>query len=128
MFLSGRFAAATASLLLAGALFLPSTTETKAAGATAISSDTAELAVVRADEPPRPHGTSGTVWPLRNSWNRATEDLYSAWIEKLFDAPLDAEPSWKAWHEVLRDKSRNLLFNYLGTGEDNVTMNLRPDC
>ena len=25
-------------------------------------------------------------------------------------------------------KSRNLLFNYLGLGEDNVTMNLRPDC
>src|SRR5436190_298492 len=48
MFLSGRFAAATASLLLAGALFLPSTTETKAAGATAISSDTAELAVLAA--------------------------------------------------------------------------------
>jgi hypothetical protein len=212
MFLSGRFAAATASLLLAGALFVPATTETKAAGATATSSDTADLAVlaaplvpwkgaplrvlfatekpfngelaliapdgsvaaksherhggppyfwiaevpspaagtwraaltcvdatvacstmtreivVRPDEPPRPHAASGTVWPLRNSWNRATEDLYSAWIEKLFDAPLDTEPSWKAWHEVLRDKSRNLLFNYLGLGEDNVTMNLRPDC
>ena len=74
--------------------------------------------VVRGDEPPRPRAASGTVWPLRNSWNRATEDLYSAWIEKLFDAPLDAEPSWKAWHEVLRDRSRNLLFNYLGLGED----------
>ena len=41
---------------------------------------------------------------------------------------LTREPSWKAWHEVLRDRSRNLLFNYLGLGEDNVTMNLRPDC
>jgi hypothetical protein len=212
MILSGRFAAATASLLLAGALFVPSATETRAAGATATSSDTADLAVlasplapwkgaplrvlfatekpfngelaliapdgsvaaksherhggppyfwiaevpspaagtwraaltcvdatvacsamtheivVRADEPPRQRAASGTVWPLRNSWNRATENLYSAWIEKLFDAPLEAEPSWKAWHEVLRDKSRNLLFNYLGLGEDNVTMNLRPDC
>ena len=93
----------------------------------ACSTMTREI-VVRADEPPRPHAASGTVWPLRNSWNRATEDLYSAWIEKLFDAPLDTEPSWKAWHEVLRDKSRNLLFNYLGLGEDNATMNLRPDC
>jgi hypothetical protein len=212
MFLSGRFAAATASLLLAIAVFVPSASETKAAGPTATSSDSADLAVlasplapwkgaplrvlfatekpfngelaliapdgsvaaksherhggppyfwiaevaspaagtwraaltcvdatpecstmtrdivVRADEPPRPRAASGTVWPLRNSWNRATEDLYSAWIEKLFDAPLDAEPSWKAWHEVLRDRSRNLLFNYLGLGEDNVTMNLRPDC
>jgi hypothetical protein len=54
--------------------------------------------------------------------------LFSAWIEKLFDAPLDTEPSWKAWHEVLRDQSRNLLFNYLGVGEDNLTINLHPDC
>jgi hypothetical protein len=46
----------------------------------------------------------------------------------LFDAPLDTEPSWKAWHEVLRDQSRNILFNYLGIGEDNVTISLRPDC
>ena len=46
MFLSGRFAAATASLLLAGALFVPSTTETKAAGANTTSSETADLAVL----------------------------------------------------------------------------------
>ena len=46
MFLLGRFAAATASLLLASAVFVPSTTETKAAGATATSNDAAELAVL----------------------------------------------------------------------------------
>ncbi|MGB8895064.1 MAG: hypothetical protein WCD13_12280, partial [Pseudolabrys sp.] len=39
--------------------------------------------VVRDDEPP-PSATSGSVWPLRNTWNRATENLYSAWIAKLF--------------------------------------------
>ncbi len=32
----------------------------------------------------------GSVWPVRNSWNRATENLYSAWIETLFDSPLEA--------------------------------------
>ena len=37
----------------------------------------------------------GSIWPVNNNWNRATENLFSAWIEKLFDAPLDAEPSWK---------------------------------
>lgn len=84
--------------------------------------------VVSAQKPPRPSTASGSVWPVRNSWDRATENLFSAWIAKLFDAPLDAEPSWKAWHEVLRDRSRNLLFDYLGLGEDNVTINLRPDC
>jgi hypothetical protein len=49
-------------------------------------------------EPPRPHATDGSLWPVRNTWNRATENLYSAWIEKLFDAPLDEAPSWKALH------------------------------
>ena len=83
---------------------------------------------VRADEPPKPHAVEGSVWPLRNSWNRGTENLYSAWIEKLFDAPLDAAPSWKALHEVLRDRSRNVLFNYLGLNEDQINMVIRPDC
>jgi len=82
---------------------------------------------VSAQKPPGPP-RAGSVWPIRNTWNRATENLFSAWIEKLFDAPLNTEPSWKAWHEVLRDQSRNLLFNYLGAGEDSVTINLKPDC
>jgi len=84
--------------------------------------------VVSAQKPPARHAAPGSVWQIRNSWNRATENLFSAWIAKLFDAPLDTEPSWKAWHEVLRDRSRNILFDYLGLGEDNVTINLRPDC
>jgi len=83
---------------------------------------------VRDGEPPRPRAAAGSVWPLRNTWNRATENLYSAWIEKLFDAPLDAEPSWPALYNVLRDRSRNVLFNYLGLGEDEIPMTLRPDC
>ena len=70
----------------------------------------------------------GRFWKVQNSWNRETEVLFSAWIEKLFDAPADQDLSWKAWHEVLRDRSRNFLFNYLGRGEDNVKTGLRPDC
>jgi hypothetical protein len=84
--------------------------------------------VVAAQKPAGPHQVDGSVWPIHNSWNRTTENLFSAWIQKLFDAPLDAEPSWKVWHEVLRDKSRNILFNYMGLGEDNITNSLRPDC
>src|SRR5690349_22304649 len=78
--------------------------------------------------PPRLTQIRGSVWPLRGTWDRATEDLYSAWIEKLFDAPLDAELSWPALHEVLRDPSRNFLFNHLGLGEDQKGMIVRPDC
>lgn len=71
---------------------------------------------------------SGAFWKVRNSWDRATESLFSAWIEKLFDAPPDQDLSWKVWHEILHDRSRNFLFNYLGRGEDNVRTGLRPDC
>ena len=74
------------------------------------------------------HAAEGSVWRVHNSWNRATENLYSAWIAKLFDAPLEAEQSWKTWHEVLRNRSRNVLFNHLGTGEDSFTLSLSPDC
>jgi hypothetical protein len=72
--------------------------------------------------------TNSSVWPVRENWNRDTENLYSAWIEKLFDAPLDATLSWPALHEVLRDRSRNFLHNHLNLGEDTMKMFIRPDC
>jgi hypothetical protein len=71
---------------------------------------------------------AGSFWKVRNSWNSTTESLFSAWVEKLFDAPPDQSLSWKVWHEVLRDRSRNFLFNHLGRGEDNVQQGLKPDC
>jgi hypothetical protein len=83
---------------------------------------------VSAQKPQRPNMASASIWPIRSNWDRSTENLFSAWIAKLFDAQLDSEPSWKAWHEVLRDQSRNFLYNHLGIGEDNATINLRPDC
>ncbi len=79
-------------------------------------------------KPPGPPPAGASMWAIRNSWNRETENLYSAWIEKLFDAPLDATPSWKTWRDVLHDKSRNFMFNYLGLGEDNGVLPVRPDC
>ena len=95
--------------------------------ATECSAIAREIPVRRA-QPPPPHATQGTVWPLRDTWNRGTENLYSAWIEKLFDAPLDEELSWPALHEVLRDQSRNFLFNHLGLHEDEKSLILQPDC
>ncbi|RTL49541.1 MAG: hypothetical protein EKK40_14375 [Bradyrhizobiaceae bacterium] len=94
------------------------------AGCATITRDIA----VRNDEPPRPGTAAGSLWPLRNSWDRATENLYSAWIEKLFDSPLDSPLSWAALHEVIRDRSRNIMFNYLGLGEDETKLVLKPDC
>lgn len=83
---------------------------------------------VSATEPPRPQPHDGTLWPIRGAWDRDAENLFSAWIEKLFDAPLEDEPSWTALHFVLRDRSRNFLFNHLGLGEDQMNMVIRPDC
>jgi len=83
---------------------------------------------VRSAKSPASQGPPPYVWPVRNSWNRATENLFSAWVEKLFDDPLDADPSWPALHEVLRDKARNFLFNHLELGEDESKMVIRPDC
>jgi hypothetical protein len=79
-------------------------------------------------KPPSPQAGAGSLWPIRASWNRATENLYSAWVAKLFDAPLDQELSWKSWDEVLRDPSRNMLFNFMGLNEDNLLRGLHPDC
>jgi hypothetical protein len=93
----------------------------------ACSTITREI-TVRNDEPPRPRASAGSLWPLRNTWNRETENFYSAWIEKLFDAPLEASLSWPALHEVLRDRSRNFLFNHLGLREDSMGLIIRPDC
>jgi hypothetical protein len=84
--------------------------------------------VVSESKPPAPHGTASSVWPIHAAWDRATENLFSAWIEKLFDAPLNADLSWKTWNDVLRDRSRNFLFDYLGAGEDGAVGRVRPDC
>jgi hypothetical protein len=71
---------------------------------------------------------AGSIWQVRNSWNATNEALFSAWIEKLFDAPADQNLDWKVWYEVLRDQSRNFLYNYLGRNEDVTQINSRPDC
>jgi hypothetical protein len=69
------------------------------------------------------------VWQVTHDWSRATEDLFSAWIEKLFDDPLDAEPAWRALHEVTRDPDRNFLHDHLGLDEDGEHgLRLEPDC
>jgi hypothetical protein len=86
-----------------------------------------DIAVQR-KAPPGPRATIKSVWPVRDTWNRTTENLYSAWIEKLFDAPLDTEPSWPALQDVLRDRSRNILFNSLGLREDEKGLVMQPDC
>jgi hypothetical protein len=68
------------------------------------------------------------LWANRVPWSRSFENLYSAWIEHLFDAPLEAQVTYSALHEVLRDRDRNFLFDYLGNAEDEQGVVIRPDC
>ena len=66
------------------------------------------------------------IWQTEHSWTRQFENLYAAWIERLF---LDKEEghSWDFQHHVMQDTESNLLHNYMGLGEDD-TLILDPDC
>jgi len=84
--------------------------------------------VVREHRVPPPKTPRNALWFTRAAWKPALENLYSAWIEYLFESPLDAQPTWNVLHEVLRDRSRNFLFNHLGADEDDQGIVVRPDC
>src|SRR5262249_49549932 len=42
---------------------------------------------VRPDKPGGPGPAPGSTRPLRNTWNRPSENLFSAWVQKLFHPP-----------------------------------------
>ena len=79
--------------------------------------------------PPHDRNASAAAWPVTRNWNRAMENLFAAWVERLFDAPLNEQPSWRSLHEVTRQSERNLLHDHLGLGEDDADgLRLVPDC
>jgi hypothetical protein len=71
------------------------------------------------------------VWESEKGWTRAAENLYSAWLEALFQAA-DERASWDTLDEVMRDPARNLLFDHFGLGEDAGAgpnaVEMTPDC
>ncbi|HEX7597608.1 MAG TPA: hypothetical protein VF518_05300, partial [Polyangia bacterium] len=78
----------------------------------------------------RPQGAG--AWPVTRTWNRNLENLYSAWIERLFDAPADASLGFPSLAPVIRDTSRNFLWGHLGLREDDpknrAAPRAVPDC
>lgn len=92
------------------------------------SAGSADIAVPAMDVPAKK--TRG-VWESEKGWTRPEENLYSAWLEALFQ-DADERASWDALHEVMRDPERNLLFNHLGLGEDHPvgpnSVEMTPDC
>ena len=73
----------------------------------------------------------GRVWKATRGWDSGMETLYSAWINALFMG-CGEDASWRALHEVTRDRDRNFLYNYLSLGEDDPasgnTVLMQPDC
>ena len=84
---------------------------------------------VAADPAPGKRLDWSAAWGVRAAWTEAYENYYSAWIEKLFDAPLAEQPAWPALQGVLHDRDRNFLHDDRGEGEDSDGAPvLRPDC
>ena len=67
------------------------------------------------------------VWDLTRSWTPAMEDLFSVFVERLFDYPPDEDITWTDLHSITRDASRNILFEHRGLGEE-AALELVPDC
>jgi|CZKU01.1.fsa_nt_gi hypothetical protein len=76
-----------------------------------------------ATKPPRT-----SLWWSRGAWSPSFENLYSAWIQAMFEAPLAEQETYSALHDVLRDRGRNFLFDYAGEAEDEQNVVVRPDC
>jgi hypothetical protein len=96
-----------------------------ACGVSVLASQAGRIANAPLAKPPAPRSA---IWTTRRAWSPSIENLFSAWIANLFDAPLDAQPSFSALHEVLRDRSRNFLFGHLGAEEDEQGIVIKPDC
>ena len=70
----------------------------------------------RKGAPDRPD--SPGAWKATQDWSRNTENFFSAWIERMFDAPAEASLGFPSLAPVLHDPARNFLWGYLGLRED----------
>ncbi len=100
-------------------------TRDEACGAAPIAQRTV---TVLAHSPPPLETPRTALWATRVPWSRSFENLYSAWIQHLFDAPLETQVSYSALHDVIRDRDCNFLFDYLSSAEDEQGVVIRPDC
>lgn len=70
------------------------------------------------------------LWHASTGWNRDYENLYSAWISVLFDAP--EATTWHSFHSLTRERARNFLYDHLGVDEDRDVgpnaLSMTPDC
>jgi hypothetical protein len=97
-------------------------------GGNVVGCETVKVDEVRASSSA---GPQALPWPVTRRWNRAMEDYYSAWVEKLFDSAVEESFSFGSMHEITSDPKRNFLHGYLDLDEDAPPpkgMRLDPDC
>ncbi len=74
---------------------------------------------------------SNSVWKTEKGWDAASEALFSAWINALFQGA-DERASWTALHEVTQNRATNFLHNHLSLNEDDENEKnrvlMQPDC
>lgn len=75
----------------------------------------------------RSSGKTDAFWETRKGWTRNQDNLYSAWVEALFQ-DFGEDASWPRLDQVFKDEKRNFLFNHLGLAEDGENLILEPDC
>lgn len=85
-----------------------------------------ERVSVREREVPT-RGGSGPAWSVRNQWSPQFENLFAAFVEKLFSYPLEEDITWGNLHSVLQEREKNLLYDYYSANEDEE-IQLQPDC
>ncbi len=67
------------------------------------------------------------IWDPQEEWSAHTETLFSAFVEKLFQYPLEEDHSWTNLQDLLMVSEKNLLFNHFSQEED-TRLKLQPDC
>ncbi|MGF1469347.1 MAG: NlpC/P60 family protein [Sandaracinaceae bacterium] len=70
------------------------------------------------------------IWTPRWRWEDDTETLFSAFVERLFDFPMEGEDrdrTWTSLDTLLQDPSHNLLYDHLSQREES-RIHLVPDC
>jgi hypothetical protein len=85
-----------------------------------------ETVTVRS-RPPQPATGVGPVWDVRHNWSEGYENLYAAFVESIFDFPIEDDLTWTSLNELTSDSTRNILFDYYSEGEDSA-LEMGPDC
>ncbi|MEE2643552.1 MAG: hypothetical protein VYD19_01350, partial [Myxococcota bacterium] len=67
------------------------------------------------------------IWTPKGSWDAHSEALYAAFVEKLFQYPIEEDRSWTNLQDLLNVQEKNFLFGHLSADEE-APLRLRPDC